>query len=272
MLQVLLLRLWFCSFLPTDICQCLNGLSRCFTLLLEVICPLLSKMSKADNLIATAAAEVAGKLVLSQGLASSFRPKRYYTIPRESLEASLEDVEQLINFFVIEFQRILFAENVMVTVAACSAAFISYWLIKVVPLWGLSLIGTSIIFLGPLIYINNKEFIDEHLANAHEVVNSQANQVKELAGQHTARYSETMKQYAGDYSAKAQGYIGSARNKAPDMGRNSSAPSTAGPDSNPGLSSQDFPHAPKQEPTPGIASHQEQYEQSQFGGQAVPAS
>ena len=64
-----------------------------------------------------AAAEVAGKLVLSNGLASSFRPKKYYTIPRESLEASLEDVEQLINFFVIEFQRILFAENVVHTIA-----------------------------------------------------------------------------------------------------------------------------------------------------------
>ena len=66
---------------------------------------------------AAAAAEVAGKLVFSQGLASSFRPKKYYTIPRESLEASLEDVEQLINFFVIEIQRVLFAENVLFTVA-----------------------------------------------------------------------------------------------------------------------------------------------------------
>ena len=65
----------------------------------------------------TATAEIAGKLVLNQGLASSFRPKKYYTIPRESLEASLEDVEQLINFFVIEFQRVLFAENVFHTLA-----------------------------------------------------------------------------------------------------------------------------------------------------------
>ena len=65
--------------------------------------------------IAAAAAEVAGKLVFSQGLASSFRPKKYYTVPREALEASLEDVEQLVNFFVIEIQRVLFAENVFYT-------------------------------------------------------------------------------------------------------------------------------------------------------------
>ena len=45
------------------------------------------------------------------------RPRKYFTIPRESLESLLGDVEQLVNFFVIEFQRILFAENVWATIA-----------------------------------------------------------------------------------------------------------------------------------------------------------
>ena len=64
--------------------------------------------------------------MFSQGLASSFRPKRYYTIPREALESSLEDVEQLINFFVIEFQRVLFAENPLHTVAVSFLLLISF--------------------------------------------------------------------------------------------------------------------------------------------------
>jgi len=63
----------------------------------------------------TATAEFVGKTALSRGLASSFRPKKYYTIPRQSLENMSGDVEQLVNFFVIEFQRILFAENLMHT-------------------------------------------------------------------------------------------------------------------------------------------------------------
>ena len=49
-------------------------------------------------------------------MAASLRPRRYYRVPKETLETFLDDVEQLINFFVIEFQRILFAENVTVTV------------------------------------------------------------------------------------------------------------------------------------------------------------
>ncbi|MCJ1235791.1 hypothetical protein MMC14_003762 [Varicellaria rhodocarpa] len=223
----------------------------------------------------TALAEAAGKLVLSQGLSSSFRPKKYYTIPREALEASLEDVEQLINFFVIEFQRVLFVENIVHTTAAFTSALISYWLIKFLPFWGLSLIATSVVYLGPLVYINNKEVIDHHLTNASNVASSQANQVKELAGQQTARATSTVKAYAGDYSAKAQGYIGSARGRSasPEVTTKSfpSTPVKSEPGTAPNYSPSDFPHAPRQEPTPGVTAHQEQYENSQFGGKAEPA-
>jgi hypothetical protein len=223
----------------------------------------------ADFAQAAAAAELGGKLIFSQGLASSFRPKKYYTIPKESLEASLEDVEQLINFFVIEFQRVLFAENLARTIAAFLAALVSYWLIKFVPLWGLSLIGVSVIYLVPLVYVNNKEIIDEQINNVTNVVNSQASQVKEIAGHHAERATSTVKAYAGDYSAKAQNYIGSGRGRSKSPEVNTSAPPTkSGPADAPNYSSSDFPHAPKQELTPGTTSHQEQYEQSQFGGQA----
>jgi hypothetical protein len=65
----------------------------------------------------TVAAEVAGKVVLNNGFATQLRPRKYYTIPRETLDAAIGDVHELINFFVIEAQRVLFAENVYVTAA-----------------------------------------------------------------------------------------------------------------------------------------------------------
>ncbi|MCJ1359078.1 MAG: hypothetical protein MMC33_009078 [Icmadophila ericetorum] len=225
----------------------------------------------AYALAVTASAELAGKLVLGNGLASSFRPRKYFTIPKESLEASLEDVEQLINFFVIEFQRILFAENITATVLAFVSAFISYWLIKFVPFWGLSLIATTSIYLTPLIYISNKEFIDHHLSNATDVVNAQAKQVTDLANYHTQQATSTVKNLAGDYSAKAQEYIGNARGRSTSPELSSKIKSEPGLTASPSYKSSDFPHAPKQEPTPGVTSHSEQYEKSQFGG-SVPAS
>ncbi|MCJ1477400.1 hypothetical protein MMC13_006071 [Lambiella insularis] len=286
-----------------------------------------------------ASAEIAGKLVLNQGLASSFRPRKYYTIPRESLESTLEDVEQLINFYVIEFQRLLFAENVLHTIAAFAAALIAHGLIKVLPLWGLSLIGVSVIYFAPLIYINNREIIDHHVANASNVVNSQASQMKDLAGHHTARLTETVKAQTSTYSAKAQEYMGTARDRSAEALGNAKAqtsaaigtaqdkassatnsmsnqtsatvgnaqekassatnslsnqtsaamgntqervnsgtnsinnnPFTSGPGASPSYSSSDFPHAPKQEPTPGVTPHEQQYERSRFGGQAEMGS
>lgn len=68
----------------------------------------------------SAAAEIAGRAVIGNGLATQMRPRKYWTIPKESLERLLDDVEQLINFFVIEFQRILFVENIYVTIAVSS--------------------------------------------------------------------------------------------------------------------------------------------------------
>lgn len=76
----------------------------------------------------TAAAEIAGKTVMGQGFSSKMRPKRYYTLPREFLETIMDDATELINFFVIEFQRIVFAENVGVTVGVCTKfTFIHSW-------------------------------------------------------------------------------------------------------------------------------------------------
>ncbi len=65
----------------------------------------------------TIAAEVAGKTLLNSGLASQLRPRKYYTVSRETLDALLGDVHELINFFVIESQRVLFAENVWASTA-----------------------------------------------------------------------------------------------------------------------------------------------------------
>lgn len=56
--------------------------------------------------------EAAAKLTIGSSVANSVRPRKYYKIPKENLEATLDDVEQLINFFVIEGQRIIFAENI----------------------------------------------------------------------------------------------------------------------------------------------------------------
>lgn len=67
----------------------------------------------------TIAAEVSGKLLLNSGFATQLRPRKYYTLPRETLDALIGDVHELANFFVIETQRIVFVENIGVSVMVC---------------------------------------------------------------------------------------------------------------------------------------------------------
>ncbi|KAF2749661.1 hypothetical protein M011DRAFT_465336 [Sporormia fimetaria CBS 119925] len=181
----------------------------------------------------TAALELAGQTALGYGLTSQMRPRQYFTIPKASLERLLDDVEQLINFFVIESQRIVFAENVYATVAAFFASLISYFLIKFVPLWGLALIATSVAYLGPLVYIKNKDVIDSHLRQASNVASQQATQIRDLAAQHTSNVTKTVQNYAGEYTHKAQETINQYRG-----GRSTS----------PDVKRTDLPSAPKHEP------------------------
>lgn len=126
------------------------------------------------------------------------------------------------------------------TPQAFLGAFFSYYLIKIVPFWGLSLISTSVLFLSPLIYKTNKELIDGQLAHASEILNQQTKQVKELASHHATIAANTTKQYASDYSAKAQDLVGSARAR-------SSSPTTVKKENVPAYKSEDFPAAPKEE-------------------------
>ncbi|KAF7557217.1 hypothetical protein G7046_g6084 [Stylonectria norvegica] len=164
----------------------------------------------------TVAAEVVGKLALNRGFASQVRPRRYYTVPRETLDAMIGDVHELVNFFVIETQRIVFAENVPASAAAGVAAFISYFLVKLVPYWGLTVIGTTVLFFVPLVYTTNQELIDHHLQNASNMINSQTTQVRDVAQKQIGQVSALGKQYAGDYTGKVQDML-RGRSNSPEV-------------------------------------------------------
>ncbi|CAK7197408.1 hypothetical protein SEUCBS139899_000054 [Sporothrix eucalyptigena] len=203
----------------------------------------------------TVAAEIAGKVVLNKGLASQLRPRKYYTLSRNSLDNVLGDVHELLNFFVIEAQRIVYAENVYVSAAACVAAFLSYYLVKVVPYWGLALLSTTILFFAPLVYKTNKELIDDQLKQASDLVNAQTNQLREVANKHTSHATEITKQYMGDYTAKAQQMLGgrSAPIATPKPATSSvpsavaSAPAAPTTEPVPKYEETDFPAAPKED-------------------------
>lgn len=198
----------------------------------------------------SAAAEVTGRMAFGKGLMSQMRPKQYVAVRKASLERFLDDVEQFINFFVIEAQRVVFAENLVVTGAAFFAAVISYWLIKLVPFWGLSLIATIVAYMGPLVYIKNKDVIDAQLERGYHMATQQAHQIRDIAAQQTSQATKTIQTYAGEYTHKAQETINqyTGRASSPEVTKRSTD-AKKGPDF-PAVPKEPvaFPSAPKRDP------------------------
>lgn len=125
------------------------------------------------------------------------------------------------------------------------SAFLSYWLVKVVPYWGLALLSTTLLFTVPLIYTTNQELIDHHIKNAQDIISAQTEQLRQIAGTHTAKATEVTKQYVGDYTTKAQQLLkgrqaSSAQTSAPTPVQSESEPISTVKDT-------DFPAAPKED-------------------------
>ena len=112
---------------------------------------------------------------------------------------------------------------------------ISYFLIKFVPLWGLTLIATLVTYLAPLVYIQNKEAIDAQLEKGRQIASQQATQIKSLANQQAGNAAKTVQGYTQQATAKAQETINQYRGRSP-------SPEV--------VKKEDFPAAPKHDIAP----------------------
>ena len=133
------------------------------------------------------------------------------------------------------------------------ASLLSYFLIKFVPLWGLALISTVITFLGPLIYIKNKDVIDAQLEKGYHIANQQAQQVKGLANQHAGNAMKTVQGYTQQATAKAQETVNQYR------GRSTS----------PEVKKEAFPSAPTHAP---VAEAESSSDESETEGEKIAAA
>jgi hypothetical protein len=101
-------------------------------------------------------------------------------------------------------------------------------------------------YLGPLIYVSNKEFIDEQIEGIQEIINAQTLQVKEMAESQTAHATGMVKQYIGDYRAKAHDYVVATRSRQASPEAEIKREPRA--EREPAVQQYDFPQAPRDEP------------------------
>ena len=97
----------------------------------------------------------------------------------------------------------------------------------------------------PLIYVTNKELIDQHLKNASDVVEAQTAQVRSVAQKQAEQVTTLGKQYAGDYTGKVQEML---RGKGGSPTSNKAEPVV----SEPAEKVPAFPVAPTEEPKKAV--------------------
>ena len=104
---------------------------------------------------------------------------------------------------VLEFQRLFFAEKTTHTAAAFVISFLAYKLVRYIPLWALSLVGTILAFVLPLIYLRNQHLIDHHISQAQNMAAERAAYARDMAGQQVGVVSERAKHVTSEWGKKA---------------------------------------------------------------------
>lgn len=166
------------------------------------------------GLLSTMSLEIVGRFVFrsKQGLVSQFAPQQLYTIPRSSLDPIFDETHSLLNFGFAEVQRLLYVRNVRHSAVAFVNSFVAYQLIKFLPIWALLIVGLTLSFALPPLYLRHRETIDAHLNQAAEIGQQHYNNAVDVASKHANDAAEKARLTAIDLGNKAgvdvQRYIG----------------------------------------------------------------
>ncbi|KAM5345944.1 hypothetical protein ACJ41O_011805 [Fusarium nematophilum] len=136
---------------------------------------------------------------------SRLRPKEYRKVPESTLNATLKDVHDFVQYAVVHVQRIIFAQDLDRTFAAFLALTAWYWLIKFVSPFGLAVLGLTSIYVAPLITS----------PRGREVARDGTRRAEELTGAATEKGNVLVQ----DGKAKAADLSSKAKETAGDVGR-----------------------------------------------------
>ncbi|KAK2470453.1 hypothetical protein H9L39_18070 [Fusarium oxysporum f. sp. albedinis] len=141
---------------------------------------------------------------------SRLRPKEYKKIPETTLNATLKDIHDFVQYAVVQIQRIIFAQDLDRTFAAFLGLTTMYWLIKAIPPFGLAVLGLTSIYVAPLITSpRGREVAHDGMVRAEELTNAAAEKGNTLVQGGKAK--------AADLSSKAQETAGGMRRHIGDL-------------------------------------------------------
>ncbi|KAK7204120.1 Reticulon-domain-containing protein [Myxozyma melibiosi] len=126
------------------------------------------------------AVEFAGRTIKkSPGFVSSFRTAGgYFVISKNVVEPVFEELLVLLNFGLVEVQKIVFVENTQTTVVAFVASWFVYKMVQHVSVWSLAFAGVIFAFAAPVVYLKFQTEIDAQIESATKVVSAKTDVAK----------------------------------------------------------------------------------------------
>lgn len=100
----------------------------------------------------TASVEYVHRTFTPNTILARLRPTRYKTIPEPVLNGTLKDVHDLVQYLVVEAQKVVFGENLGASFVGFLSMFTLYWLVKLVSPFALMLLSVTLVYLSPLIW------------------------------------------------------------------------------------------------------------------------
>ncbi|KAK1715212.1 Reticulon-domain-containing protein [Colletotrichum lupini] len=175
----------------------------------------LALKAAVTTLGAVSAAEYASRSFSSDSLSTRLRPRQYRRVPESTLNNTLRDVHDFIQYAVVEAQRIIYGEDLGRTFGAFVGLASAYALIKVLSPFWLAVVGVTAIFVAPLAASpQGRQIAHDATVQAQNVANVTAQKGAELArdGQaKTTELSSKAQQAASDASTTLGNAAGSGQ-------------------------------------------------------------
>jgi len=126
--------------------------------------------------------EFAGRSFGPNNFVSRMRPKQYKTVPESTLNATLKDIHDFIQYAVVKAQKIIFAEDLEKTFSAFMIATSLYFLTQFMTPFGITILALTTVYIIPLVRSpQGRGIARDGIARAQELGNVAIDQASTLA-------------------------------------------------------------------------------------------
>ncbi|KAM0284803.1 hypothetical protein ACHAQH_001723 [Verticillium albo-atrum] len=135
--------------------------------------------------------EFANRQFTSQTLLSRLRPREYRAIPESTLNATLKDIHDFVQYAVVKLQKVALGQDLDRTFAAFLVITAVYFLSRLLSPFGLAILGLTSLFVAPLATsARGREVSQEAKVQAEKLGNAAAENANALVNDGKAKVAE----------------------------------------------------------------------------------